>query len=251
MPTSDEQTKLTKGLLFWRRPKPVRQPSTHSSKYPEGNKLQRTLRRVWTTNITPETPVGEAPGFFRSTTTILFSSCAFLLALSYASSIEVILLRAQPPLVLHTRICEYIITHESLLVPYARTLQWALHFVWQKDTTNTQDTVIFVCRSYPHYHYIALHSTGNQSPSCPSFPWQRCVLRPHQHQFQTKPAHDARLIQLLAFATDELSLRVGQTLAGLLNATLVSFDFTPQPVLLTKCAQLPGQCVSLFAAMID
>lgn len=28
--------------------------------------------------------------------------------------------------------------------------------------------------------------------------------------------------QLLAFATDELSLRVGQTLAGLINATLVS-----------------------------
>ena len=28
--------------------------------------------------------------------------------------------------------------------------------------------------------------------------------------------------QLLAFATDELSIRVGQTLAGLLNATLVS-----------------------------
>lgn len=33
-----------------------------------------------------------------------------------------------------------------------------------------------------------------------------------------------QLMQLLAFATDELSLRVGQTLAGLLNATLVSFD---------------------------
>ena len=31
--------------------------------------------------------------------------------------------------------------------------------------------------------------------------------------------------QLLAFATDELSLRVGQTLAGLLNATLVSDSF--------------------------
>ena len=30
------------------------------------------------------------------------------------------------------------------------------------------------------------------------------------------------LAKLLAFATDELSLRVGQTLAGLLNATLVS-----------------------------
>lgn len=30
--------------------------------------------------------------------------------------------------------------------------------------------------------------------------------------------------QLLAFATDELSLRVGQTLAGLMNATLVSMS---------------------------
>ena len=29
-------------------------------------------------------------------------------------------------------------------------------------------------------------------------------------------------VQLLAFATDELSLRVGQTLAGFLNAILVS-----------------------------
>jgi Ca2+:H+ antiporter len=29
------------------------------------------------------------------------------------------------------------------------------------------------------------------------------------------------LAKLLAFATDELSMRVGQTLAGLLNATLV------------------------------
>ena len=29
--------------------------------------------------------------------------------------------------------------------------------------------------------------------------------------------------QLLAFATDELSMRVGQTLAGLMNATLVRF----------------------------
>lgn len=29
-------------------------------------------------------------------------------------------------------------------------------------------------------------------------------------------------LQLLGFATEELSLRVGQTLAGLMNATLVS-----------------------------
>ncbi|KAK0469840.1 calcium/proton exchanger [Desarmillaria tabescens] len=32
---------------------------------------------------------------------------------------------------------------------------------------------------------------------------------------------------LLAFATDELSMRVGQTLAGLLNATLVGASYTP------------------------
>ena len=31
-------------------------------------------------------------------------------------------------------------------------------------------------------------------------------------------------IKMLAFATDELSCRVGQTLAGLLNATLVRAD---------------------------
>jgi len=34
--------------------------------------------------------------------------------------------------------------------------------------------------------------------------------------------------QLLAFATDELSIRVGETLAGLLNATLVRTSF-PRP----------------------
>ena len=37
-------------------------------------------------------------------------------------------------------------------------------------------------------------------------------------------------LQLLAFATDELSLRVGQTLAGLLNATLVSDPSDIHPV---------------------
>jgi hypothetical protein len=33
--------------------------------------------------------------------------------------------------------------------------------------------------------------------------------------------------QLFAFATDELSIRVGETLAGLLNATLVRPSFSP------------------------
>ena len=32
--------------------------------------------------------------------------------------------------------------------------------------------------------------------------------------------------QMLAFATDELSIRVGETLAGLLNATLVRASFS-------------------------
>lgn len=34
--------------------------------------------------------------------------------------------------------------------------------------------------------------------------------------------------QLLAFATEELSLRVGETLAGLINATLVRASFHPK-----------------------
>ena len=43
---------------------------------------------------------------------------------------------------------------------------------------------------------------------------------------RTMPAHtcneaDRTVAQMLAFATDELSMRVGQTLAGLMNATLV------------------------------
>lgn len=37
----------------------------------------------------------------------------------------------------------------------------------------------------------------------------------------TSRRHSSRSFQLLAFATDDLSMRVGQTLAGLLNATLV------------------------------
>ncbi|KAI0087295.1 Sodium/calcium exchanger protein-domain-containing protein [Irpex rosettiformis] len=142
MPDLDEP-KLKKGLLFWRRPRPVRQPSTHNSQYPSQNRLQRTLRRVWTTNMTPETPVGEAPGFFKSAATIIFSSWLNLLL-------------------------------------FCIPVSWALHFVWQKDTTNTQDTIIFV------FSFLSI----------------------------------IPLAKLLAFATDELSLRVGQTLAGLLNATL-------------------------------
>lgn len=54
--------------------------------------------------------------------------------------------------------------------------------------------------------------------------------------------------QLLAFATDELSLRVGQTLAGLLNATLVSASWLlPNPV---DVFLFIGKCVSKISAQL-
>ncbi|KAI0767941.1 calcium/proton exchanger [Irpex lacteus] len=102
------------------------------------------MQRVLTLNFKPERPVGKAPGFFASARTIIFSSWLNLLL---------------------------------LCIP----VSWALHFVWQKNTTSTQDTIIFV------FSFLAI----------------------------------IPLAKLLAFATDELSLRVGQTLAGLLNATLI------------------------------
>ncbi|GJE96599.1 calcium proton exchanger [Phanerochaete sordida] len=66
------------------------------------------------------------------------------------------------------------------LLLFCIPVAWALHFIWQNDTTSTQDTIIFV------FSFLSI----------------------------------IPLAKLLAFATDELSCRVGQTLAGLLNATL-------------------------------
>ncbi|KAJ3536062.1 hypothetical protein NM688_g6886 [Phlebia brevispora] len=59
-------------------------------------------------------------------------------------------------------------------------VSWALHFVWANNTTAQQDTLVFV------FSFLSI----------------------------------IPLAKLLAFATDELSMRVGQTLAGLMNATL-------------------------------
>ncbi|KAI0346126.1 Calcium/proton exchanger [Trametopsis cervina] len=101
------------------------------------------LRRVLTANLTPARPVGKAPGLVSSMRAILVSSWLNILL---------------------------------LCIP----ISWALHFAWSKNTTNTQDTVIFV------FSFLSI----------------------------------IPLAKLLAFATDELSMRVGQTLAGLLNATL-------------------------------
>ena len=47
--------------------------------------------------------------------------------------------------------------------------------------------------------------------------------------------------QLLAFATDELSIRVGETLAGLLNATLVRHFISPHAHLSNPSAH-PHSC---------
>lgn len=46
------------------------------------------------------------------------------------------------------------------------------------------------------------------------------------------------MIQLLAFATDELSMRVGQTLAGLMNATLVSLYPLPYSLIHAEPASI-------------
>jgi Ca2+:H+ antiporter len=46
--------------------------------------------------------------------------------------------------------------------------------------------------------------------------------------------------QMLAFATDELSCRVGQTLAGLLNATLVRSLKCSVPLVNAKLIDLQG-----------
>ncbi len=59
-----------------------------------------------------------------------------------------------------------------------------------------------------------------------SLSWLLYRLRRYVLVVAVKP--HLTLQQLLAFATDELSIRVGQTLAGLLNATLVRHSFLPQ-----------------------
>jgi hypothetical protein len=57
--------------------------------------------------------------------------------------------------------------------------------------------------------------------------------------------------QLLAYATDELSIRVGQTLAGLLNATLVRASSTISWSQSNDC-KIIGKCVSqtMFLSII-
>jgi hypothetical protein len=48
------------------------------------------------------------------------------------------------------------------------------------------------------------------------------------HELSCDPVLMENHPQLLAVATDELSMRVGQTLAGLLNATLVRVQIAVQ-----------------------
>lgn len=101
----------------------------------------------------------------------------------------------QPPSVLQG--IKAIITMSWLnLLLVCIPVSWALHFVWAKDTTSTQDTIIFV------FSFLSI----------------------------------IPLAKLLAFATDELSCRVGQTLAGLLNATLGNaVELIVSIIALVKC----------------
>ena len=53
----------------------------------------------------------------------------------------------------------------------------------------------------------------------PLYPWPKCVQNAYAPFFPLLNWH----FQLLSLATDELSMRVGQMLAGLMHVTLVSF----------------------------
>lgn len=77
-----------------------------------------------------------------------------------------------------------------LFIPVA----WAIRFVKPDD-----DTLIFV------FCFLAIIPLAQV----------RCLSH-----FQTRTGRSSSDLQLLGFATEELSMRVGQTLAGLLNATL-------------------------------
>ena len=72
------------------------------------------------------------------------------------------------------------------------------------------------CSLLPFHHTLSQGTHTRRRPPSPLIT-HRVLLTP----------------QLLAFATDELSIRVGETLAGLLNATLVRTSF-PLILRLTK-----------------
>ncbi|THH02801.1 hypothetical protein EW026_g119 [Hermanssonia centrifuga] len=123
---------------------PVVDSSQHSTR-PQTRKKSTLadITRTLSMQLHPQRPVAEAPGFLHGVKAIIFGSYLNVLL-----------------------VC----------IP----VSWVLHFIFQPNPTNTQDTLIFI------FSFLSI----------------------------------IPLAKLLAFATDELSMRVGQTLAGLLNATL-------------------------------
>ena len=110
--------------------------------------------------------------------------------------------------------------HQRELIDALRVLrsQWALHFAKPHEYT-----LVFVCArprttsyviggTHLYYSLLPIHHTACESG-------YTLYPTPVPYRSPCSPS------QLLAFATDELSIRVGETLAGLLNATLVRTQF--------------------------
>lgn len=84
-------------------------------------------------------------------------------------------------------------------------------------------------------------NTLPQLPSSQSYPLRRCVYA----QFHPSPPIIncvLLILQLLSFATDELAIRVGEVLAGLLSAALVRALF---PLFLLRILRLTESRVYL------
>lgn len=102
--------------------------------------------------------------------------------------------------------------------------KWALHF-----SKPHEYTLIFACE-------LHVSSCGIVPGAQLSNSLIPCHHAPRKGSYTLGPTLSAiinRVLltpQLLALATDELSIRVGETLAGLLNATLVRPSFSLKPL---------------------
>jgi hypothetical protein len=103
-------------------------------------------------------------------------------------------------------------TYQQIATERLLVWQWALNFA-----VRDEHTLIFVCKFFSTPFYLL-----QQADSGLSFiPGDNTTGQSKLTFLSMRQSNKCDPPQLLAFATEELSLRVGQTLAGLLNATLV------------------------------
>lgn len=107
-------------------------------------------------------------------------------------------------------------------------ISWATHFAWVGSETGTQSTLIFIFSflAVRTLHPVVLHGKALTLGS------RRQIIP---------------LASLLSMATEEMALRVGQTLGGLLNATLGNaVELIGQSSARRRCGWLmwPLQCPS-------